>query len=177
MAPMVHWPEVMVSYDAESKTLFSADAFGTFGALGGSLYADEANFDLSESRRYYTNIVGKYGDQVMTLLGKAAALDIQRICPLHGPVWRKNIDRIVDKYVRWATNAPEDNGGRHRLRLRLRRHRERRERAGLQARRARRARGQALRRVPRRTRAIFCPSASARATWSSSPRPTTPGCS
>ena len=102
-APMVHWPEVMVSYDSTDKILFSADAFGTFGALNGVLFADEVNFDrdwLDEARRYYTNIVGKYGPQVQALLKKAAGLDIQMICPLHGPVWRKDLGYILDKYAK-----------------------------------------------------------------------------
>mgnify|MGYP004603482545 CR=1 FL=1 len=111
MAPMVHWPEAMVSYDATTKTLFSADAFGSFGALGGNLYADEVNFKtewLDDARRYYTNIVGKYGTQVQALLKKAAAIDIEMICPLHGPVWRKDISWFLDKYVHWATYEPEE---------------------------------------------------------------------
>jgi flavorubredoxin/flavin reductase (DIM6/NTAB) family NADH-FMN oxidoreductase RutF/rubredoxin len=111
MAPMVHWPEVMVSFDQTTGTLFSADAFGTFGALGGSLYADEVGFRacrLDDARRYYTNIVGKYGTQVQTLLTKTAALDIKMICPLHGPVWRTDISWFIDKYVHWATYEPED---------------------------------------------------------------------
>ena len=111
MAPMVHWPEVMVSYDAATKTLFSADAFGTFGALGGNLFADEVDFfteKLAEARRYYTNIVGKYGTQVQALLKKAAGVEIETICPLHGPVWRRDIAWFVDKYVRWATYQPEE---------------------------------------------------------------------
>ena len=111
MAPMVHWPEVMVTYDATTKTLFAADAFGTFGALGGNLYADEVNFQtewLDDARRYYTNIVGKYGTQVQALLKKAATIDIEMICPLHGPVWRKDIGWFIDKYVHWATYTPED---------------------------------------------------------------------
>ena len=100
MAPMVHWPEVMVTYDTTDKILFSADAFGTFGAMNGNLFADEVNFErdwLDDARRYYTNIVGKYGASVQTLLKKAAGLDIQMICPLHGPVWRENIGLYVDK--------------------------------------------------------------------------------
>ena len=112
-APMVHWPEVMVSYDATDKILFSADAFGTFGALNGILFADEVDFDrdwLDEARRYYTNIVGKYGSQVTALLGKAAKLDIQTICPLHGPVWRKDLGYILDKYAKWAAYEPEVQG-------------------------------------------------------------------
>ncbi len=113
MAPMVHWPEVMVTYDAADKILFSADAFGTFGALGGALFADEVNFErdwLSEARRYYTNIVGKYGASVQTLLKKAAQLDIRMICPLHGPVWRDNIGWFIDKYQKWSAYQPEENG-------------------------------------------------------------------
>ena len=111
MAPMVHWPEAMVSYDATTKTLFSADAFGTFGALNGNLYADDVNFKteyLADARRYYTNIVGKYGTQVQALLKKAAAIEIETICPLHGPVWRKDIAWFLDKYVHWATYQPEE---------------------------------------------------------------------
>ena len=111
MAPMVHWPEAMVSYHATTKTLFSADAFGTFGALNGNLYADEVNFKteyLADARRYYTNIVGKYGTQVQALLKKAAAIEIETICPLHGPVWRKDIAWFLDKYVHWATYQPEE---------------------------------------------------------------------
>ena len=113
MAPMVHWPEVMVSYDTTDKILFSADAFGTFGALNGALFADEVNFErdyLDEARRYYTNIVGKYGDQVQTLLKKAATLEINMICPLHGFVWRKNIADYVGKYMHWSSYAPEEYG-------------------------------------------------------------------
>ena len=112
MAPMVHWPEVMVTYDVTTKTLFAADAFGTFGALGGNLYADEVNFQtewLDDARRYYTNIVGKYGTQVQALLKKAAGLEIEMICPLHGPVWRKDIGWFIDKYVHWATYTPEED--------------------------------------------------------------------
>ena len=111
MAPMVHWPEVMVSYDTATKTLYSADAFGTFGALNGNLYADEVNFRtewLADARRYYTNIVGKYGAQVQALLKKASGLEIETICPLHGPVWRKDIAWLLDKYIHWATYTPED---------------------------------------------------------------------
>ena len=112
MAPMVHWPEVMVTYDATTKTLFAADAFGTFGALGGNLYADEVNFQtewLDDARRYYTNMVGKYGTQVQALLKKAATIEIETICPLHGPVWRKDIGWFIDKYVHWATYTPEED--------------------------------------------------------------------
>ena len=112
-APMVHWPEVMVSFDATDGTLFSADAFGTFGALNGALFADEVDFDrdyLDEARRYYTNIVGKYGPQVTALLTKASALDIKMVCPLHGFVWRKNIGYFIDKYLHWASYTPEETG-------------------------------------------------------------------
>lgn len=111
MAPMVHWPEVMVTYDQTDKTLFSADAFGTFGALNGHLFADELDFKcqwLPDARRYYTNIVGKYGPQVQSLLKKAAGLDIARICPLHGPVWRQDLDWFIEKYRLWSTYAPEE---------------------------------------------------------------------
>jgi len=113
MAPMVHWPEVMVTYDSVDKILFSADGFGTFGALNGALFADEVDFNadyMNEARRYYTNIVGKYGTQVHALLGKASSLDIQMICPLHGFVWRKNLMDIISKYVQWSTYQPEENG-------------------------------------------------------------------
>ncbi len=113
MAPMVHWPEVMVSYDSYSKILFSADAFGTFGALDGNLFADEVDYDrdwLDDSRRYYSNIVGKYGAPVQTALKKLSALDIQYICSLHGPVWRENISYILDKYGHWSTYTPEEKG-------------------------------------------------------------------
>lgn len=109
-APMVHWPEVMVSYDSFTKTLFSADAFGTFGALDGSIFADELDFEhvwLPDARRYYTNIVGKYGTPVQALLKKASALDIQTICPLHGPVWRKDLGWFIEKYDRWSRWQPE----------------------------------------------------------------------
>ncbi|MBQ6324605.1 MAG: FprA family A-type flavoprotein, partial [Clostridia bacterium] len=112
MAPMVHWPEAMVSYDTTEKILFSADAFGTFGALNGNIFADEVNFEteyLDDARRYHTNIVGKYGTQVQALLKKAAKLEIAMICPLHGPVWRKHIDWFVDKYQKWSTYTPEED--------------------------------------------------------------------
>lgn len=111
MAPMVHWPEVMVTYDTTDKILFSADGFGTFGAMNGNLFADELNFErdwLDDARRYYTNIVGKYGTSVQTLLRKAATLDIQYICPLHGPVWRSDINWYVDKYLTWSSYEAEE---------------------------------------------------------------------
>lgn len=113
MAPMVHWPEVMVSYDSYGKTLFSADAFGTFGALDGKLFNDEVDFDrdwIDDARRYFTNIVGKYGVQTMNLLKKASQLDIEMICPLHGPVWRNNFSYIIEKHQLWATYTPEVKG-------------------------------------------------------------------
>lgn len=113
MAPMVHWPEVMMTYEISHKILFSADAFGTFGALNGHLFADEVNFEadyLAEARRYYTNIVGKYGTQVQAVLKKAAGIEIEMICPLHGFVWRKNIGDFVDKYMKWSTYTPEQQG-------------------------------------------------------------------
>lgn len=112
MAPMVHWPEAMVTYDDADKVLFSADGFGTFGAINGNLFADEVNFDrdwLDDARRYYTNIVGKYGASVQALLKKAASLEIAVICPLHGPVWRKDLGYILDKYQKWSTYEAEDN--------------------------------------------------------------------
>ena len=112
-APMVHWPEVMVTYDSADKILFSADAFGAFGALSGNLYADEVRFErdwLDDARRYYTNIVGKYGTQVQALLKKAAGLEIAMICPLHGPIWRKDIAWFVEKYQKWSAYTPEERG-------------------------------------------------------------------
>ena len=112
MAPMVHWPEVMVTFDTTDGILYSADAFGTFGALAGNVFADEVDFEnkwLDEARRYYTNIVGKYGPQVQMALKKALALDIKMICPLHGPIWRENIAWFVDKYNKWSIYTPEDN--------------------------------------------------------------------
>ena len=113
MAPMVHWPEVMVTYDEPDKILFSADAFGTFGALAGNLFDDELQLDsmwMADTRRYYSNIVGKYGPQVVDVLKKAAALDIEMICPLHGPVWRGNLPVLLEKYQKWSTYEPEEQG-------------------------------------------------------------------
>lgn len=113
MAPMVHWPEVMVTYDLTDNILFSADAFGSFGALNGNVFArkeDYTEVGISEARRYYTNIVGKYGAQVQTLLKKASKLPISMICPLHGPVWKENIELFVDKYMKWSTYTPEEKG-------------------------------------------------------------------
>jgi flavorubredoxin/flavin reductase (DIM6/NTAB) family NADH-FMN oxidoreductase RutF len=112
-APMVHWPEVMVTYDETEKILFSADAFGTFGATNGAIFADEVDFErdyLDEARRYYINIVGKYGAQVQSLLGKAATLDIKMIAPLHGFVWRKNLGFYLEKYDKWSSYTPEVDG-------------------------------------------------------------------
>jgi flavorubredoxin len=109
-APMVHWPEVMVTYDETSKTVFSADAFGVFGALNGRLFADEADFFrdyLDEARRYYANIVGKYGPQVQALLKKLDGLEIKLVCPLHGFVWRQDFGRYLDYYRLWSTYTPE----------------------------------------------------------------------
>ncbi len=111
MAPMVHWPEAMVSYDTVDKILFSADGFGTFGAINGNLFADEVNFArdwLDDARRYFINIVGKYGVQVQNLLKKAATLEIKMICPLHGPVWRENLGWFIEKYDTWSSYKPED---------------------------------------------------------------------
>lgn len=111
MAPMVHWPEAMVSYDTVDKILFSADGFGTFGAINGNLFADEVNFErdwLDDVRRYFINIVGKYGVQVQNLLKKAATLEIKMICPLHGPVWRENLGWFIEKYDTWSSYKPED---------------------------------------------------------------------
>ena len=111
MAPMVHWPEVMMTYDTTDKVLFSADAFGTFGALNGRLFADEGDFfgeELDEARRYYTNIVGKYGAQVQAALKKAAKLDLNIVCPLHGPVWRAHFGDFLEKYLLWSSYTPEE---------------------------------------------------------------------
>lgn len=110
-APMVHWPEVMVTYDITDKILFSADAFGSFGAVDGNIFADEVDFDhryTDEARRYYTNIVGKYGVKVQALLKKASTIDIQMICPLHGYVWRKDLGKFIEKYQKWSTYEPEE---------------------------------------------------------------------
>lgn len=113
MAPMVHWPEVMMTYDLTDKILFSADAFGTFGALNGNLFNDEVDFFtdyLDEARRYYTNIVGKYGAQVQAVLKKAAALELNYVCPLHGFVWRSHFGDFLEKYLKWSSYTPEENG-------------------------------------------------------------------
>lgn len=104
MAPMVHWPEVMLAYETEEKILFSADAFGKFGAL------DTDEDWTCEARRYYFNIVGKYGAQVQALLKKAKTLDIKTICPLHGPILSENLGYYIDKYDTWSSYEPEDDG-------------------------------------------------------------------
>lgn len=104
MAPMVHWPEVMVEYEQSEKILFSADGFGKFGAL------DEEEDWTDEARRYFINIVGKYGVQVQNLLKKAATLDIQTICPLHGPILKENLGFYIDKYLTWSSYEPEEDG-------------------------------------------------------------------
>ena len=112
MATMVHWPEAMATYEMTRKILFSADAFGTFGALNGALFADEVDFEqdwLPDARRYYCNIVGKYGNQVQALLAKVAKLEISLVCPLHGPVWRKNFCWYLEKYQRWSAYLPEES--------------------------------------------------------------------
>lgn len=113
MAPMIHWPEVMMTYDKTAHTLFTADAFGVFGALNGAIFADEVDFErdyLKEARRYYTNIVGKYGMQVQNLFRKIADLDIRMLCPLHGFVWRRDIEYFFKKYNLWSTYTPEEKG-------------------------------------------------------------------
>jgi len=106
MAPMVHWPEVMMTYEESEKVFFSADAFGKFGALE----EDDDEPWVNEAREYYINIVGKYGGPVQTLLKKAAALEISAICPLHGPVLSENLGYYLDKYNTWSTYAPEEKG-------------------------------------------------------------------
>ena len=110
-APMVHWPEVMVAWEETEKILFSADAFGSFGALNGNIFNDEVDFDrdwLADARRYYTNIVGKYGPQVQNALKKLSALEIKMLCPLHGPIWRSDLGYLLDKYDKWSRYEPED---------------------------------------------------------------------
>ena len=114
-APMVHWPEAMVTFDTTNGALFSADAFGSFGALDGKLFADEMNFDrdwIDDARRYLTNIVGKYGPHVQLLLKKASGIldQIKYICPLHGPVWRENLMYFIDKYDNRSCYEPEEKG-------------------------------------------------------------------
>ena len=116
MIPMVHWPETMVTLDVTEHVLFSGDAFGCFGALNGAFVDSEMNCDVywNEMQRYYSNIVGKYGPRGQALLNKASKIvgldNIKYICPLHGPVWRKDLGYIIDKYVHWATYEPEEKG-------------------------------------------------------------------
>lgn len=111
LAPMVHWPEAMVVYEKSERLLFSADAFGAFGSLGGNLFDDELNIEkdwMDETRRYYANIVGKFGAQVKALLDKLSGFEIRMICPLHGPVWRTHVDLILHKYDLWSRYVPEE---------------------------------------------------------------------
>ena len=113
MAQMVHWPEAMVTFDTTNGVLFSADAFGSFGSLDGRLFDDEVNFDrdwIDNARRYFTNIVGKYGPFVQQLLAKAKTAPIKMFCPLHGPVWRTNLGYYLDKHDKWSRYIPEENG-------------------------------------------------------------------
>ena len=109
-APMVHWPEVLMTYDVTDKILFSADAFGSFGAMSGNIFADEIDWDKDfkdEARRYYVNIVGKYGLQTQNVLKKASTLDIQMICPLHAHIWRKDLSKIISLYDKWSKYEAE----------------------------------------------------------------------
>lgn len=110
-APFVHWPEVLFTYERSGKTLFSADAFGSFGALNGDIYESPWNFDIAEARRYYANIVGKYGDQVKAALGKVSKFEVDLLCPLHGPLHKKeDLPRLLDYYGKWANYESEANG-------------------------------------------------------------------
>ena len=110
MAPMLHWPETMVTFESTEGILFSGDIFGAFGTLDGGIFDDEVDLDYLEEEisRYYSNIVGKYGASVQTLLKKAAELEIAVICPLHGPIWRENLSYILEKYQKWSTYEAED---------------------------------------------------------------------
>lgn len=112
MIPMVHWPESMVTYDTTEKILFSNDAFGGFGALDGGIFDDEVNFDfyIDEMRRYYANIVGKYGAQVTSAIKKLGGFEIKLICPSHGLIWRKDIKKVISLYSTWAQLLPEEEG-------------------------------------------------------------------
>lgn len=113
LAPMVHWPEVMVTYEVSQGILFSADAFGSFGAFSGNIFADETDYEnafLDEARRYYANIVGRYGMQVQSLLKKFSGVDISMICGLHGPIWRKNLPYLLEQYDKWSRYLPEKKG-------------------------------------------------------------------
>lgn len=112
MAPMVHWPEVMMTYVQEEKILFSSDAFGNFGTLNGNIFNSDIDYKhtwLDEARRYYSNIVGKFGLQVQSVLKKARALEIEMLCPLHGVIWNTDLEYIIQKYQLWSTYEPEDN--------------------------------------------------------------------
>ena len=112
-APMVHWPEVMMSFDVTNGVLFSADAFGSFGKIGKELFADEVDYDKDwgeQARRYFTNIVGKYGPHVQDILKKASTLPIKMFLPLHGLVWRENLGYLLDKYDKWSRYEPEEKG-------------------------------------------------------------------
>ena len=112
-APMVHWPEAMVTFDTTNGVLFTADAFGSFGSLDGKLFNDEVNFDrdwIDDARRYFTNIVGKYGPFVQKLLKKASTVPIKMLCPLHGPVWRNDLEYFIDKHDKWSRYEPEEKG-------------------------------------------------------------------
>ena len=112
-APMVHWPEVMFSFDVTNGVLFSADAFGAFGALDGKIFNDEFDIErdwMEDIRRYYTNIVGKYGPHVQGVLKKAGTIDIEMVCPLHGPVWRSDLAYFIEKYDKWSSYEPEEMG-------------------------------------------------------------------
>ena len=112
-APMVHWPEAMVTFDTTNGVLFSADAFGSFGSLDGRLFNDEVNFDrdwIDDARRYFTNIVGKYGPFDQHLLKKASTVPIKMFCPLHGPVWRTDLGYYLDKHDKWSRYEPEEKG-------------------------------------------------------------------
>ena len=115
---MVHWPEAMVTLDVTNGVLFSADAFGTFGALDGKMFNDDVDFEhewLDDARRYLTNIVGKYGPHIQLLLKKAGTVldKIKFICPLHGPVWRSDLLWFIDKYDKWSRYEPEEEGVKH----------------------------------------------------------------
>lgn len=112
-APMVHWPEVMMNYETSKGILFAADAFGAFGALSGNLFADEMDYEnlyLDEARRYYANIVGKFGPQVQSVLKKFKDVEIRMICSLHGPIFRKDLPYILGKYDKWSRYEPEKDG-------------------------------------------------------------------
>ncbi|WP_335970178.1 FprA family A-type flavoprotein [Fusobacterium polymorphum] len=112
LMPMVHWPESMATYDTTDKILFSNDAFGSFGALDGAIFNDEANLNIfeNEMRRYYSNIVGKLGAPVNAILKKLSSVEISCICPSHGLIWRKNIDEVIKKYQKWANIEAEEEG-------------------------------------------------------------------